>query len=113
MEALKGDAFRDEWSPRPMTPPSVRGEKDRAWSPPPAADCISDRDADVEGDFGDNGGNNAREHVRGKRSTWGTGSSNGVGADGEGRRERAGPQYFEFYPFLNDAAHNEVDGEAR
>lgn len=130
MEALLGDSFSGpgpSFPPGPTTPASEGGggggRGDHPWSRSPTADLMSDRSDDVRlgGDCGSGSGSPSSYtcyggggvpggwgNERGERKSEGDGGADGVGEAGSGGRG-----FFEFYPFLNDAAHNEVDGEAR
>lgn len=100
----------------PETPAGSREEADGggpSLSPPPEAHWMPERDSDNIGRDGNSG-------QRCSDSDGGGGGS-GLGADGDDGEEpvRVGGEaaaargFFKFYPFLNDAAHNEMDGEAR
>ena len=99
---------------------SGTGGGDHPWSRPPTADFMSDRndDAGLGGDCGSVSGSRGYAcNGGGAPGGWANGNERGErgaeedgGADGAGG---AGRRFFEFYPFLNDAALNEVDGEAR
>ena len=121
MEALRGDSFSGPGpSPSAMPASEWDGGGDHPWSRPPTADFMSDRndDAGLGGDCGSVSGSRGYAcNGGGAPGGWANGNERGErgaeedgGADGAGG---AGRRFFEFYPFLNDAALNEVDGEAR
>lgn len=98
MEALRGTDFARTQS----SPPGGENGGDRPVSPHPMAHGMSGRDSDSTdcGDpdsLGADGGDDEGEFER----------NDGRGEGAKGKR------FFEFYPFLNDAAVNEMDGEAR
>lgn len=102
MEALRGTDFTGT----PTSPSGKENGEDEPLPPPPTARCTSERDS--SGGIIDRGGG------------LGTCGAASVGADGgddgrDGGRGggATGKGFFEFYPFLNDPAHNEMDGEAR
>ena len=96
MEALRGTDFAGTQA----SPPGEENGKEDPLSPPPTAHHgMSGRDSgytdrgDTVSGSGDDGGEFESDGSRGAGAT--------------------GKRFFEFYPFLNDAAVNEMDGEAR
>lgn len=103
MEALRGADFTGTATPTsPLTRVS-REQHDASPSsspPPPAACCVPDRD-----DVGDCGLGAGEDEFATK--------GDAEGREGGGESVGSGKGFFEFYPFLNDISHNEIDGEAR
>ncbi|CAM9582266.1 unnamed protein product [Ectocarpus sp. 13 AM-2016] len=110
MEALRGADFTGTATPTSPVPRASREQHDASLSssppsPPPAAVCcVSDRDDDVLGDCG-LGADEDEPAAEGDAEEGREGGGGGSVGSGKG--------FLEFYPFLNDATHNEMDGEAR
>ncbi|CAM9296477.1 unnamed protein product, partial [Hapterophycus canaliculatus] len=129
MEALRGaDFVRDATpTPEPVTPVdrTESGEgKGPPLSPAPAAHTMSERggvgcvgspyrkcdDNTVGGEAGSCRPRAGGEEGPGREGEGGEGKGGGGGG---GEDAAVGRSFFEFYPFLNDAGHNEIDGDAR
>lgn len=97
MEALRGTDFAGTQA----SPPGEENGKEDPLSPPPTAHHgMSGRDSGYTD--------------RGDTAVSGSGDDGGeFESDGSRGAGAAGKRFFEFYPFLNDAAVNEMDGEAR
>lgn len=105
MEALRGTNFAGT-----QTLPS--GEEHGEDHPLSQRRCMSERDTgSIDRGDTDSGGHG----TSGVASAGADGGDDGEELERDGNREggAARKSFFEFYPFLNDPAHNEMDGEAR
>lgn len=107
MEALRGEDFQGDWDSCQATPGKENGES-FPWSPPPVAACMVDREEGLDRCRSKHGSTSGRASY--SSDGIGSGGSGGSGGDGVGEGQQA---FFEFFPFLNDATHNEMDSEAR
>ncbi|CAN0253255.1 unnamed protein product, partial [Ectocarpus fasciculatus] len=108
MEALRGADFTGT-AATPTSPLTRVGRKQHengdaspsSPPPPPPPCCVPGRD-----DVGDCG-------LGADEDGGTTHGEAGGGREGGGGPVASGKGFFQFYPFLNDATHNEMDGEAR